>query len=272
MGPEVFFLFTTAALTGGGRDERKRNMDNRGKRQAASIFGGMGFYIALLVCAIAAGVVGYYALVSNEAEVQEQQVQTVDQQEENDAVAVDVPEVEPAKPVISDEPVVVESLQPTDSGQEAAEESSAPVTEDVPAASDAPLEVVNPVMGDTVSVFSVDTLTYDETLGDWRTHDGLDIQATAGTAVAAAAAGTVLSVTEDGLLGTMVVIDHHNGYTTTYASLEPETKVLAGDKVSAGTVIGTVGNTSLSEAGLGAHLHFAVAKDGEPVDPAGFLE
>ena len=72
-------------------------MDNRGKRQAASIFGGMGFYIALLVCAIAAGVVGYYALVSNEAEVQEQQVQTVDQQEENDAVAVDVPEVEPAK-------------------------------------------------------------------------------------------------------------------------------------------------------------------------------
>ena len=52
-------------------------MDNRGKRQAASIFGGMGFYIALLVCAIAAGVVGYYALVSNEAEVQEQQVQTV---------------------------------------------------------------------------------------------------------------------------------------------------------------------------------------------------
>ena len=74
------------------------------------------------------------------------------------------------------------------------------------------------------------------------------------------------------LLGTMVVIDHHNGYTTTYASLEPETKVLAGDEVSAGTVIGTVGNTSLSEAGLGAHLHFAVAKDGEPVDPAGFLE
>ena len=32
-------------------------MDNRGKRQAASIFGGMGFYIALLVCVVAAGVV-----------------------------------------------------------------------------------------------------------------------------------------------------------------------------------------------------------------------
>ena len=37
-------------------------MEKRGKRQAASIFGGMGFYIALLVCVVAAGVVGYVAL------------------------------------------------------------------------------------------------------------------------------------------------------------------------------------------------------------------
>lgn len=246
-------------------------MDNRGKRQAASIFGGMGFYIALLVCAVAAGVVGYYALMNNEAETQDSLVQTVDQQEEQDPVAVDAPEEEPAKPVISDEPVVVESLQPAQEPQEEPEEASAPV-ENVPASSEPTLEVVHPVQGETVSVFSVDTLSYDETLGDWRTHDGLDIQAAAGTAVAAAAAGTVLSVSEDGLLGTTVVIDHHNGYVTTYASLQPETAVLAGDEVGAGTVIGTVGNTSLSEAGLGAHLHFAVSKDGVPVDPAGFLE
>ena len=244
-------------------------MDNRGKRQAASIFGGMGFYIALLVCAVAAGVVGYYALLSNEAKPQEDQVQTVDKQDAGGSVAVDVPEEEPAKPVISDRPVVVETPQPVDTGEA---EASAPA-EDVSAPpAEEPLEVVSPVMGEAVAVFSVDTLTYDETLGDWRTHDGMDIQATAGTAVAAAAAGTVLSVTEDGLLGTTVVIDHHNGYVTTYASLQPETKVLAGDEVSAGTVIGTVGNTSLSEAGLGAHLHFAVSKDGVPVDPAEFLE
>ena len=241
-------------------------MDNRGKRQAASIFGGMGFYIALLVCAVAAGVVGYYALLSKEAEPQEDQTLTVDNQDTGGSVAVDVTEEEPAKPVISDKPVIVETPQPVE------EEVSAPVTEEAstPPAEE-PLEVVSPVIGETVAVFSVDTLSYDATLGDWRTHDGLDIQAAAGTAVAAAAAGTVLSVTEDGLLGTTVVIDHHNGYVTTYASLQPETNVLAGDQVSAGTVIGTVGNTSLSEAGLGAHLHFAVAKDGTPVDPSQFL-
>ena len=72
-------------------------------------------------------------------------------------------------------------------------------------------------------------------------------------------------------MGTTVTVDHHNGYVTTYASLQPDPPVLAGDSVSAGAVIGTVGNTSLSEAGLGAHLHFGVTRDGEPIDPAEFL-
>ena len=247
-------------------------MDNRGKRQAASIFGGMGFYIALLVCAVAAGVVGYYALMNNEAPPQEDPVQAVDRQEEEAPVAVDAPEAEPAKPVISDEPVVVESLQPVEEPDPEPVEETASPAEDIPAEPETAMAVVDPVQGEAVSAFSLDTLSYDATLGDWRTHDGLDIQAAAGTAVAAAAAGTVLSVTEDGLLGTTVVVDHHNGYVTTYASLQPETAVVAGDEVDAGSVIGTVGNTSLSEAGLGAHLHFAVSLDGVPVDPAEFLE
>lgn len=122
-----------------------------------------------------------------------------------------------------------------------------------------------------MSVFSVDQLTYDATLGDWRTHDGIDILAAAGTDVVAASAGTVLSVGDDGRLGTTVVIDHHNGYVTTYASLNPETTVLAGDEVATGTVIGAVGNTSLTESGLGAHLHFSVTRDGTPIDPTSYL-
>jgi murein DD-endopeptidase MepM/ murein hydrolase activator NlpD len=69
----------------------------------------------------------------------------------------------------------------------------------------------------------------------------------------------------------MVVIDHGNGYVTTYASLHPETEVEEGDTVSAGQTIGAVSNTSLTEAALGAHLHFAVTKDGVSVDPEDFL-
>ena len=69
----------------------------------------------------------------------------------------------------------------------------------------------------------------------------------------------------------MVVIDHPDGTVTTYASLHPETVVMPGDEVKAGDTIGAVGNTTLSEAALGAHLHFAVSKNGESLDPEEYL-
>ncbi len=253
-------------------------MDNRGKRQASSLFGGMGFYIALLVCVVAAGVVGYFALLNNEPELDNEPAQNVGQADPGPAQSVAAPEEPPARPVISDVPVAVEhppvqtAVEPDQETEPVSGEEPALHTAGTePSIAEEPMAVVSPLAGDTVAVFSIDQLTYDATLGDWRTHDGIDIQAAAGAVVAATAAGTVLSVEEDGRLGTTVVVDHHNGYVTTYASLQPETAVLAGDTVSAGAVIGTVGNTSLSEAGLGAHLHFSVTKDGEAVDPAEFL-
>ena len=260
-------------------------MEKRGKRQAASIFGGMGFYIALLVCVLAAGVVGYQALLSDGTDpdvvVEDPVTASVDQVEPGEKVPVSVPEKEPVRPVISQEPVVV--VKPPVVAEEALVSAPAEVEiPEIPAAAEQPApapvsvsepaKIVSPVLGETVAVFSVEQLIYDATLGDWRTHDGVDIEAAAGTSVVAAAAGTVISVTEDGLLGVTVVVDHHNGYLSTYASLQPEPMVAAGDSVAAGEVIGIVGNSSLSEAGLGAHLHFSVTKDGQAVDPMAFLE
>ena len=60
------FPSRTSRRQGGGMMKGRHVMDNRGKRQAASIFGGMGFYIALLVCVVAAGVVGYFALLKDD--------------------------------------------------------------------------------------------------------------------------------------------------------------------------------------------------------------
>jgi len=273
---EGFPPSTTTALRGGRMMKGRIFMDNRGKRQASSIFGGMGFYIALLVCVVAAGVVGYFALLNNGTNPDNEPVQSVDQTDPGPAQSVAAPDDEPARPVISDVPVAVD--RPPVQAIEEPEPAPVPAVEDTiptagvePVIPEEPVAVVAPLAGETVAAFSVEELTYDATLGDWRTHDGIDIKADAGAVVSAAAAGTVLSVEEDGRLGTTVVVDHHNGYVTTYASLQPETAVLAGDAVSAGTVIGTVGNTSLSEAGLGAHLHFSVSKDGKAVDPMEFL-
>lgn len=258
-------------------------MDNRGKRQAASIFGGMGFYIALLVCVVAAGVVGYFALLKDDTKPVEDPVPSAVSEPEP-AQSVTAPEPEPARPVLKETPVIVEhpTVRPIleDEPEEAPvfdtegiplNEDDAPVMEPAPIEAVEPMIVVAPLAGETVAAFSADQLAYDATLGDWRTHDGIDIRAEAGTAVASAAAGVVLSVEEDGRMGTTVTVDHRNGYITTYASLQPEVSVLAGDEIPAGAVLGAVGNTSLTEAGWGAHLHFSVSKDGEPVDPAVFL-
>ena len=246
-------------------------MDNRGKRQAASIFGGMGFYIALLVCVVAAGVVGYFALLKNDTKPVEDPVTSAVSQPEP-AQSVTAPDPEPAKPVISDQPVTVIRPEPQEEEKpEPAPETPASAPVQAPAAAQEPMAVVPPLAGETAAAFSIDQLAYDATLGDWRTHDGIDIRAEAGTAVLAAAPGTVLSVEEDGRLGGKVVIDHGDGYVTTYASLQPEVSVHSGDAVEAGSMIGLVGNTSLTEAGLGAHLHFSVTKDGEAIDPAVYL-
>ena len=264
-------------------------MENRGKRQAASIFGGMGFYIALLVCVLAAGVVGYFALLSNGSNETVpdggEDLLAVDQMEPVGAEPVLGEEEPSARPVIANTPVAVSGERPEEDTPPVPEtvETQAPVeipdTAPVMTVSDSvsrpeeqeSISVVSPILGQTVAVFAADELVYDATLGDWRTHNGIDIEAPAGTAVSAAAAGAVLSVEEDSRMGTTVTIQHSGGYVTTYASLQPEVQVALGDSVSAGTVIGTVGNTSLTEAGLGAHLHFSVSRDGEAVDPEEFL-
>ena len=265
-------------------------MDKRGKRQAASIFGGMGFYIALLVCVVAAGVVGYYALLTDEENPPVNNDPTTVDQTDGGIVTNATDETDDnAQQVISQESVVVpqpiakpdipeeDEVDPPQTETETPVSGEASVPETPPEQSSeevvAPVvsRIVSPLAGSTVSVFSADRLMYDATLDDWRTHDGIDICAEAGTQVVAAAAGTVLSVGEDDRLGVNIRIEHANGYVTTYASLHPETLVAVGDTVSAGDVIGTVGNTSLSEAALGAHLHFSVTRNGELIDPTAYL-
>lgn len=274
-------------------------MDMRGKRQASSIFGGMGFYIALLVCVVAAGVVGYFALLSDEEDtvtLDDPTVSTVDAVTGGESTPVTEPDDGDAQLVLSEEPQglkpVTAPLEPEDMDkpEENAVETGGTEPLEIPVAGDATVpadpepepepapapqpvssKIVSPLAGETVAVFSVDKLMYDATLGDWRTHDGIDISAEAGTAVVAAAAGTVIAVGEDGRLGVTIQIEHSGGYVTTYASLHPETQVEVGDSVEAGTIIGYVGNTSLSEAGLGAHLHFAVTRNGENIDPEAYL-
>lgn len=133
------------------------------------------------------------------------------------------------------------------------------------------LKTASPLQGQTIAVYAMDSLTYNETTRDWRVHNGVDIAAETGSQVCAAADGEVYSVYEDEKMGMTVVIRHEGGYMTRYASLAETVTVKPGDAVSMGQPIGTVGNTALMESAIGDHLHFSVTCDGAPVNPDTFL-
>ncbi len=89
-------------------------------------------------------------------------------------------------------------------------------------------------------------------------HNGIDFAAPVGTPMYAAAGGTVLIAKSDGSwnggYGNYVVIKHANGAQTLYAHMDT-VDVVAGELISQGVQIGSVGNTGKS---TGAHLHFEV--------------
>ena len=209
------------------------------------MFGGRGYYIALALCLAAGGTIGYFAL-------RERPV-TVKQQEP--APTLDI-QPAPTQPVVKPAPVVIPEPEPQPEINEPAELLP---------------QVVSPLDGTTVTVFSMTELLYDTTMADWRTHDGIDVQAEEGAAVKTAAGGTVQSVTDDELMGTTVVIDHEGGYSTRYSSLQKDVPVTAGQQVVAGEVIGRVGTTSAAESQMGPHLHFSVSRDGAVIDPRDYV-
>ncbi len=212
-----------------------------GKMKA--VFGSKGFYIALALCLVTAGVIGYLSFFSEEPPV-EPVVKS--------AEVVEQPPVDPA---------------PVELIEEEPEEEPAPVIQ----VEELLPQVISPLDGTTVTVFSMTELMYDETMADWRTHNGLDIQAAEGDAVKTAAAGTVIEVTDDELMGTTVVIEHDEGYTTHYSSLQEDPPVAQGQTVAAGDIIGMVGSTAAAENTMGPHLHFSVSKDGQVIDPAEYV-
>jgi murein DD-endopeptidase MepM/ murein hydrolase activator NlpD len=98
-------------------------------------------------------------------------------------------------------------------------------------------------------------------------HTGIDLPNPTGTSVHAARAGNVIYTGWNGAFGNVVIIDHGHRIATMYAHLS-RIYSHAGQKVSAGTVVGAVGSTGWS---TGPHLHFEVRSNGTPVNPLGWL-
>ena len=209
-------------------------------KKFGNLLSGKGYYIALILCAVAIGISGYlyYQNVG-----------------ENPG---DVPAI------ATDGDDQVHATLPSE------DDPTNPTTPTKPKGG---LKVTaSPLTGETLVDYAMDCLTYNPTTRDWRTHDGVDVAAAEGAKVCAAADGIVSSVYSDDAMGMTVVISHEDGYVTYYACLAEDVSVAPGDTVEMGQAIGTVGQTALMESALGHHLHFSVTQNDKTVDPADFLK
>lgn len=105
------------------------------------------------------------------------------------------------------------------------------------------------------------------TAGASSNHKGLDIGAAFGSAIVAAADGTVAYAGYNSGMGNYVMLSHGDGLYTVYGHCSA-LLVSTGDTVGAGQTIAQVGSTGIS---TGNHLHFGVSKDGVYVSPWNYL-
>jgi murein DD-endopeptidase MepM/ murein hydrolase activator NlpD len=98
-------------------------------------------------------------------------------------------------------------------------------------------------------------------------HTGVDMHATQGEPIKAAASGVVAFAGVRSGYGNTVIIDHGNQFATLYGHASV-LKVRTGQTVGAGQVVALVGATGLA---TGPHLHFEVRILGTPVNPASYM-
>ena len=252
-------------------DENSNNSGGKLER----FFNGKGFYIVLFLCAAVIGV-SAWSLLNGKGTV-----------EKDDVGDVSLAVTPTRPPVVSTMPAPTPTPESEETGWEVPEDAveviadpepeppevaaEEPVEQELPQEVTGPAAYSWPVVGSVDAGYSVETLVYDRTMGDWRTHDGLDILAPLGEPVKAAASGTVSEVYSDDLYGTTVVIDHGAGIVSVYSNLAELPTVSAGDSVSMGDTIGSVGTTAICETNSPYHLHFAMSVNGESVNPADYL-
>ncbi|NLC79278.1 MAG: M23 family metallopeptidase, partial [Ruminococcaceae bacterium] len=133
-----------------------------------------------------------------------------------------------------------------------------------------PIYTMPVASGMPVKGFSGGELVKNETMNDWRTHDGIDIETTEGAEVYAVYSGEILRAGEDPLWGYVVELKVDTGYTAVYANLTSDIRVKAGDRVSQGDLLGFVGTTAILENAEPPHLHFEVKSGEKYIDPASF--
>ncbi len=191
-----------------------------------------------------------------------------EQPEESSTETASLPEEDPSTAEVTGEEET-ETAENTETASLPEEETTAVDSEAVSTPS-TPEQFVLPVEGAVTNPYSQGELVKSKTLGEWRTHDGIDLAAPEGTPVLSIADGLVEAVREDARWGNTIEVNYGD-YTAYYYGLGDEIQVEAGDAVTAGQTLGEAGNSSLIEAEEVPHIHLGVKEGDNWVDPAVLL-
>lgn len=101
-----------------------------------------------------------------------------------------------------------------------------------------------------------------------RPHEGIDFSCKEGVEIYAVTDGIIKHSAKSNSAGEWIVINHQNGYTTSYLHLSKRI-VLKGVEVKKGEIIGYVGSTGLS---TGNHLHYEIRRKGTAINPYPFMQ
>ena len=237
-----------------------------------------GFTLALLACLVAAAAAGVWAVRTVRDELKKSYDDLTAPQEEP------APEpqltLDPQEDDVWQQPVTDVANSKTDvpqqersgassgaqSGSGSLREPSALQGASSPASSSAQPAAAPSMPGRVLNAFSGDELVYNKTLGDWRTHNGVDYACTQGAAVAAPVAGKVVSAGAEGNWGTVVVREDAAGRSWRLCGVA-DPAVKAGDTVAAGQKLGTVGTVGC-ECAEESHIHVEVKQGEAYLDPA----
>ena len=238
--------------------QEKKNFGDR----LEAFFAGKGFYAVLVLCVAVIGISAWSMLAGGSDEI-----------DDSTTLEEDVLFDDSINTSLTEYPVITETIKirPEEPSETAVPSEEAPKEDEAIAQTSVSSYFVWPIVGEILGEYSMDALVYNVTMADWRTHDGIDIAAEIGASVSAVSEGTVEAVYTDDLFGTTVIISHAGAVKSIYSNLADEPSVSVGSNVAVGQTIGSVGSTAIGEASEAVHLHFAMSRDGESVNPLDYL-
>lgn len=212
-----------------------------------------GFYIALCGAAVVVALVSYVGDLLGNDDTEPSEVQNI--------AFEDTDIYDEAEEEVSDteyDVVVLEPETETEPEPEVAETAKKEEAEEfLPSM---------PAGGKVIAEFSSKTPVFYEKLGDWRNHNGIDIEAEVGEDIYICESGIVEKIYKNNL-GGCILVDHKNGYKSLYANLGQTDLVAEGDELYTGETIGRAGEPSLGDLTAVPHVHFELYYNGKAIDP-----